>query len=464
MAEVLTVYNSLTRHRESLSNNGRNFGLYCCGPTVYNFAHVGNFRTFIIVDIVYRILKLLGQRPFYVRNITDVDDKTIAGAQKAGQSLRAFTAHWTDLFHADCRSLNLLPPDTEPRATAHIADQIGLIGRLLEKGFAYEKSGSIYFSIGRWKPYGRLSKCRQGNRQTAEVPAETEKIEREDFVLWKARKSSDGDVFWESPFGQGRPGWHTECSAMALKYLGPNFDLHCGGVDLCFPHHENEIAQSEAMAETAFARHWLHVAHLQMAGEKMSKSLGNLYTVDDLHRQGFDGSAVRYAILGGHYRRPLNFSLSALGAARSALKKLQFFENRLIELSGTDPATLPLPTHFEGFKAAWLALQDDLNIPAALGAIFGRLSQLSTATLSVKDAQEELAEWLGLKFALGLFFAPESRAPIAIPASVRRLADRRLAARNEKDFALADRLRSELKALGWSVEDRPDSYELFPVQ
>lgn len=459
MAEVLKLFNSLTRRRETLSSGGRPFGLYCCGPTVYNFAHVGNFRTFVVVDIVYRLLKLLDYKPFYVRNITDVDDKTIAGAREKGLPLERFTAHWTEVFRKDCRSLNLLPPDLEPRATDHIPEQIALIQNLLEKGYAYEQSGSIYFAIGRWKSYGRLSNGPSSGRRSTN-PTPLEKEDGEDFVLWKARKDSDGTVFWDSPFGPGRPGWHTECGAMALKYLGDGLDLHCGGVDLCFPHHENEMAQSEAMTGSPFAKHWLHVAHLRISGEKMSKSLGNLYTVEDLQRLGYDGQTVRHAIIGAHYRRPLNFSLPSLDAARAALRKLQAFEHQLIEVADVDPEILEPAVSPDGFGSAWQLILDDLNIPAAMGTIFDHLRNLSRTTLSPAEARGELAQWIGLKFALGLSFSREKSTVEVAPESVRRLADRRLAARGERNFALADRLRSELADLGWAIEDRADGYDL----
>ena len=306
--------------------DGKTFRFYCCGPTVYGPSHIGNFRSFVLQDVLRRALEIGGTRTRHVRNITDVDDKTIRDSQAAGQSLEEFTARWTQLFHEDGGKLNCLPPHIEPSAVEHIPGQIAMIGELVEKGHAYPSDdGSVYFRIASFPQYGKLAKLdRQelelGRTQEARANAdEYEKDSISDFVLWKSRRPEDGENYWESPWGEGRPGWHLECSAMIRQYLGETFDLHSGGVDLVFPHHENEIAQSQCACGGEFARHWFHVTHLMVEGGKMSKSLGNLYTIADLEERGFTAMELRYVLIGGHYRRPLNFTFDSLHAAHEAL-------------------------------------------------------------------------------------------------------------------------------------------------
>ena len=315
----LHLHDTLSRDRcEIFPEDGEKFRFYCCGPTVYGPAHIGNFRAFLVQDLFRRVIELSGIKTLHVRNITDVDDKTIREAQKSELSLVEFTAGWTERFHQDAKQLNMLDPHLEPSAVQHIPEQVQLIERLIENGNAYPSGdGSVYFSVKSYSNYGKLTRIDQrdlmaGAGETANDPDEYEKDNVCDFVLWKARKPEDGDNYWDSPWGSGRPGWHLECSAMGMKYLGETFDLHAGGVDLCFPHHENEIAQSEASTGKQFARHWFHNEHLMVDGSKMSKSLGNLYTLTDIHDRGFSAAELRYSLLSGSYRTKINFSFDRM--------------------------------------------------------------------------------------------------------------------------------------------------------
>ncbi|MBL9206631.1 MAG: cysteine--tRNA ligase, partial [Opitutaceae bacterium] len=336
---ALRLFDSLTREiRELRPSQGDGvLRFYNCGPTVYAPAHIGNFRTFVVNDLIRR----LAERQFgveqvkHVRNLTDVDDKTIRRSREEGRPLAAVTQEWTRKFHADCDALNCLRPHVEPTATGHITEQIDMIAALEKRGHAYRtEDGSVYFKVSSFPDYGSLSRVKERELKvgtalkTAAADAD-EKEDGSDFALWKAHKPDDGDVFWPSPWGQGRPGWHIECSAMSKKHLGETIDLHTGGVDLLFPHHENEIAQSQCCNHRLFAHHWYHSEHLLVDGKKMSKSLGNLYTLDDLAAKGFRPMAVRYALLAGHPRKQLNFTLDSLPAAEKALTTLRRFRDTL---------------------------------------------------------------------------------------------------------------------------------------
>jgi cysteinyl-tRNA synthetase len=451
----IKLYDTLSRCVKTLEPYGERFGFYCCGPTVYSFAHIGNFRTFLAADLLYRVLKLDGYNPLYVRNITDVDDKTITGAQREGVSLQEFTRPWEDTFHADCEALNLLPPDCEPHAVGHMGEQIALIQKLIDKKFAYAREESVYFDVSAWENYGQLSHL--GERELRmDTESSPDKEAAEDFVLWKAHKPADGSIFWDSPFGRGRPGWHIECSAMALKYLGNNFGVHGGGIDLCFPHHENEIAQSEAATGQPFARHWFHVAHLCVNGEKMSKSLGSLYTLADIKQLGYTPMELRHALLAGHYRQPLNFTPESLHAARKALERLERFGQKLRKLAGDE---VPIATEFHLLAPAWDALCDDLNVPEALGRIFSHVHRRELDPPSPSQAAQELAEWQRMMFVLGIHFETGE-----IPREIEHLARERLMARKNKNFARADSLRKQLEDSGWAVEDTADGYHLRKSQ
>ncbi len=455
---ALSLYDSLSRSLKSLqpSHPDGVFRFYNCGPTVYAPAHIGNFRTFVVNDVLRRLLELeFGpDKVKHVRNLTDVDDKTIKRARDEGRPLAEVTKQWTDKFHADCAALGCLPPHVEPAATSHINEQVDMIDVLMRKGNAYRAAdGSVYFKVSSFDGYGRLSRVRERELQAgsalshkSQAADADEKEDATDFALWKAHKPEDGDNGWDSPWGRGRPGWHIECSAMSKKHLGDTIDLHTGGVDLLFPHHENEIAQSECCNGTPFARHWYHSEHLLVDGRKMSKSLGNLYTLDDLKAKGFSPMAIRYALLAGHPRKQLNFTLDSLHAAEKALVTLRNYRAQLGNQPGDSSPFAPVFT----------ALQDDLNTPAALGALFTVINRGATGI--------DAAAFDRVMFALGLDLSAPLTPSIDIPAAVTALAEKRWAAKQAKDWAAADALRAELTAAGWSMLDRKDGYSLEPLK
>lgn len=468
-----SIHNTLSRRKEELAPSGEFFGMYCCGPTVYGPAHIGNFRTFLAQDVLRRVLECSGMKVRHVRNITDVDDKTIRESRKLGISLSEFTKKWTVKFHADCEKLNMLPPSVEPRATEHIAEQLEMVSKLVENGHAYAAGdGSVYFKISSDPDYGKLSGLDRRSLATQSVNSAGEanladEYEREsvsDFALWKGRKEEDGDNFWKSPWGEGRPGWHIECSAMSTKYLGPTFDLHGGGVDLCFPHHENEIAQSECSTGLKpYVKYWFHSAHLMVEGAKMSKSLGNLYTLDDLISKGYSAQQIRYALIAGHYRQQLNFTFKGLDDAKSALSKLakalvSALEKAGIAEDGFKKLIKP-EAKIEGtvFGGAWEALCDDVNVPKALGEIFAALPTLG-------DSKENLEAFGAVLYALGLDplagGAAEAEGKEKAPAEIAELARQRWEAKKARNFALADELRGKISALGWTVLDAKDGFSL----
>ncbi len=460
----MILFDTLTRTERTLTPlDGKTFRFYCCGPTVYGPAHIGNFRTFVLQDVFRRTLETGGTRTLHVRNLTDVDDKTIRDSQAAGKSLKDFTASWTKKFHADCEALSLLPPHIEPSAIAHIPQQIAMIAALVENGHAYpSEDGSVYFKISSFPDYGKLSRLDTreldlGKTQNTRANAdEYEKDSISDFVLWKARRDEDGENFWPSPWGEGRPGWHLECSAMIQEYLGESFDLHGGGEDLVFPHHENEIAQSQCACGGNFAAHWFHSTHLLVDGGKMSKSKGNLYTLEDLKEKGFTPMEVRYVLIGAHYRKQLNFTLDSLSGAREALSKLAKAANKLAENMGGE-TSLP-SADFGSFQPAWDALNNDLNTPGALGGIFTGLRD--SAKLTGPEAAAALAALNRILKALGITLPEISKETTNIPAEIQQLAETRWAARTNKDWPTADQLRTELTAKGYSMKDGKDTYEL----
>lgn len=462
MTVGMRLFDTLTRTDCELAPlDGKVFRFYCCGPTVYGPAHIGNFRTFVLQDVLRRVLETGGLRTLHVRNITDVDDKTIRDSRAAGKSLGEFTAGWTAKFHADCSRLNCLPPHIEPSAVAHIPQQVAMIEALVAKGHAYPAAdGSVYFRIASFPEYGRLSRLDErdlelGRTQATRANAdEYEKTSVSDFALWKARRLEDGDNHWPSPWGEGRPGWHLECSAMIQEYLGGDFDLHSGGVDLVFPHHENEIAQSRCACGGHFAAHWFHITHLLVDGGKMSKSLGNLYTLDDLAARGYQPMEVRYVLIGGHYRKPLNFTMDSLGAAREALGKMARGARQLAERAGD---AVFGEFEFGPFQGAWDSLQNDLNTPGALGGIFTGLREASG--LEGVAAAKALAGLNRVLRALGLEL-PEAGVDAAVPAAIRALADERWQARLARDWARSDELRAVLAGEGWLVKDGKDGYQL----
>ena len=456
---AITLHDSLTRGARPLQPSQPDgiYRFYNCGPTVYAPAHIGNFRTFVVNDLLRRLLELeFGpDKVKHVRNLTDVDDKTIRRAREEGRPLAEVTKQWTDKFHADCAALNCLPPHVEPAATGHIPEQVSMIEVLIEKGNAYRAAdGSVYFKVSSFSGYGGLSRVKERELKVGTALAgkpqghdADEKEDGSDFALWKAHKPEDGDVQWPGPRGAapGRPGWHIECSAMSKKHLGDTIDLHTGGVDLLFPHHENEIAQSQCCNGTTFAHHWYHSEHLLVDGKKMSKSLGNLYTLDQLREMGHSPAALRYALLAGHPRKQLNFTLDSLHAAEKALAQLRAFRAALQPGGTADP-----------FAPALAALNDDLNTPHALGIIF--------TALHAGPAGVSPAAFDRVVFALGLDLTEPAKPVAATPPEVAALAEQRWAAKAAKNWPEADRLRGAIAALGWTMLDRKDGYSLEPAK
>ncbi len=473
---TVTLFDSMTREmREVTPLDGQCYRFYCCGPTVYGPAHIGNFRTFVVQDTFRRVLECAGLATKHVRNVTDVDDKTIRESQAAGQSLKAFTEHWKNKFSEDCGELNLLEPHVEPGAVDHIDHQIRMIESLVEKGHAYQTDdGSVYFRVGSFPGYGRLSRVadrelRLGAAQTANDSDEYEKDALADFALWKGRKPEDGDNYWPSPWGEGRPGWHLECSAMSLEYLGESFDMHSGGVDLMFPHHENEIAQSECCSGKTFANHWFHITHLLVDRGKMSKSLGNFYTLADLKEKGYTAAELRYVYLSGHYRHPLNFTLDSLQASRQAMNRLAKFAHAL-----ADRVEAEAPPSYESacrmkdagpFQPAFESLCKDLNTPEALGKIFTAIKEIEVSALDEEVARQVYRQFHKVLAALGLNLPPreeEAADGAGIPAEIQALAEERWTARQNKDWAASDGLRDQLADAGWLVRDGKEGYTLTP--
>ncbi|MFD2256073.1 cysteine--tRNA ligase [Luteolibacter algae] len=463
----MKLQDTLSRSEKAITPiDGKTYRFYCCGPTVYGPAHIGNFRTFVLQDVFRRTLETGGTRTLHVRNLTDVDDKTIRDSQAAGKTLKEFTRIWTERFHADCKALACLPPHIEPSAIEHIPQQIAMIEKLVEKGHAYASDdGSVYFKISSFPDYGKLSRLDEreldlGKTQNSRANAdEYEKDSISDFVLWKARRTEDGANYWESPWGQGRPGWHLECSAMIAEYLGDSFDMHSGGVDLVFPHHENEIAQSQCACGGHFAAHWFHITHLLVDGGKMSKSLGNMYTLADLEAKGFTAMEVRYVLIGAHYRKQLNFTLDSLSGAKEALGKLAKSAAKIAENMGSE--TLLPSADFGPFQTAWDSLNNDLNTPGALGGIFTGLREATK--LTGKDAAAALAGLNRILKALGITLPEISQETTEVPADIKTLAENRWAARSNKDWATSDKLRDELTSKGWAMKDGKDSYELAKI-
>jgi cysteinyl-tRNA synthetase len=434
--------------------------IYSCGPTVYGYAHIGNFRTFVFNDLLRRYLKFRGYRVDHAMNITDVDDKTIAGAAREGVSLSDYTGRYTSIFFEDLATLNIEPVEHNPRATESIDGMIDIISRLSEKGIVYEKEGSLYFSIAKFESYGRLSRL-----DTREVKSglrydtdEYSKEDARDFALWKAPK--EGEPYWDTPFGKGRPGWHIECSAMVRRIFGGTIDIHTGGVDLIFPHHENEIAQSEAAYGEQFVRRWIHVEHLLVEGSKMSKSLGNFYTLRDLLGKGHSPRAIRYLLVSAHYRKQLNFTFDGLAQAESALARIDNFLLRLDGISAGDVAGDGLAGLIDGFIKRFTAdMDDDLNISGALGRLFEFIHEVNAlvdrGALTKADAHRVLDALRGIDTVLGVIFfsAPGDEVD---EERIQRLIDERRDAKKARNFARADEIRATLESEGIILEDTKD--------
>ncbi|MGB4268933.1 MAG: cysteine--tRNA ligase [Spirochaetota bacterium] len=462
---ALKIFNTLTRRLEPFIPGGEPkekiedyppVTIYSCGPTVYSYAHIGNFRTFVFNDFLRRYLKFRGFKVNHAMNITDVDDKTIAGAQKEGVTLREYTNKYTNIFFEDLKTLNIEPVEHYPRATESIDAMIDIIAHLDKKGLIYEKDGSIYFSIAKFHRYGRLSNVTSMNMKAgARYDAdEYSKEDVRDFALWKAPK--ENEPYWDTPFGKGRPGWHIECSAMVRKIFGTTIDIHTGGVDLIFPHHENEIAQSEAAYNEPFVRYWIHVEHLLVEGSKMSKSLGNFYTLRDLLDKGYSPRAIRYLLLTAHYRKQLNFTFDGLNQAAQALLRIDNLLARLNDIKLEALLNEKVIDICNAFLTSFTqTVDDDLNIAGGIGIFFDFIHDINTMidsnSISKTDAAYVLDILKKIDAVFGFIFFPEV---VNInKQEIEALIEERNKARKEKNFAKADAIRDELLQKGIILQD-----------
>jgi len=449
-------YNTKSRKKENFVpiQKGQ-VKLYTCGPTVYDAAHIGNFRTFIFEDLLKRYLLLKGYQVTHVMNLTDVDDKTIKKSVAEKIPIRELTNKYIDLFHSDIKKLKIIPADQYPRATDHITGMIEMIKSLIEKGYAYvTENGSVYFSINSYDHYGRLANLNFEQQQSTERVESDDysKDNPQDFTLWKAWKENDGDVFWDAPWGRGRPGWHIECSAMSVEYLGNHFDIHCGGVDNLFPHHENEIAQSVCATGKEFVNYWLHSEHLLLDSEKMSKSLGNFYRVNELLALGYTSESLRYALLSTHYRSKLKFTDDKKHEAQKAVNRVQEIYSRLQEYVADYVDISGSANRVAAYEDFIKALDDDLDVAGALSSLFDWIRktnvQLGNNTLSEIDAADGIEFLLQVNSIFDIL-----KFDLSIPKEIIQLAKERTQARKNQDWKKSDQIRDDLYQLGWVVED-----------
>jgi len=457
---TIKLYNTLTKSKEVFKPiKNKEVRIYSCGPTPYNYAHIGNFRSYVFADVLRRYLEYKGYKVFHVMNITDVDDKTIKNSQKEGIPLKEYTDKYIKAFFEDLKTLNIKPATLYPRATDHIKEMVELVKVLEKKNYAYKGNDGIYFDIRKFKGYGKLSGTSlEGLKAGARVKQdEYDKEKASDFALWKFWSKDDGDAFWNTDLGKGRPGWHIECSAMSMKYLGSTFDIHTGGVDLIFPHHENEIAQSEGATGKQFVRYWIHNEHLLVNGQKMAKSLGNFFTLRDLLRKGHNSKAIRYLLLSAHYRTKLNFTTDAIKSAEETVKGMENFvaEMQAAKDGRDNPEIKKLAEKAK--KDFEKALDNDLNTPLALKAIFDMMKELNKlAVLSEKDAKLVLEAIFDMDKVLGLELSEAGKVWHSIGEAekeVKEIILKREDFRNEKKWKEADAIRDSLKKKGIIVED-----------
>ncbi len=457
----LNIFDTKLRKKTPIEPlQGDTFRIYTCGPTVYNYPHIGNYRTFLFEDLLRRYLKFKGYKVFQVMNITDVDDKTIRESQKKGLSLDDYTSEYISAFFEELDKLGIEHAEIYPRATRHIQEMINMVQELVNKGYGYESEGSIYFDVSKFSEYGALSGTRRlaGDKVSRIDHDEYDRESIQDFVLWKTHK--EGEPYWESPWGKGRPGWHIECSAMSIKYLGSYFDLHTGGVDNIFPHHENEIAQAIAATGDKFVHHWMHSEFLLVEGEKMSKSKGNYYTLADLENRGIPLRAFRYLVQSAHYRKQLNFTFESLNASISAIRRLNEF---ILRLKGIESpinnrmARSEAESMLKGFKEA---MDDDLNSSKALSRVFEFVKTANTM-MDRNEIGRDDAELI-----LGIFQDLDSILNIMkferhedISQEIKRLIDEREIARKEKNYARADEIRDILISRGIELKDTRDGVQ-----
>ncbi len=452
---MLKLYNTLNRKKEEFKPlHGKKVGMYTCGPTVYDFIHICNLKTFIAEDILKRYLLYKGFKVKHVRNITDVDDKTIRDSRKEGNSLQEFTERYTKAFFEDMRAVRVMPADVHPKATEHIKEMVELVKKLLKKGYAYKgEDGSTYYSIKKFKDYGKLAhidfkKLKAGARVKQD---EYEKGEARDFALWKAWDKKDGPVFWETEIGKGRPGWHIECSAMSMRYLGETFDIHGGGEDLIFPHHENEIAQSEAVTGKRFAKYWFHNAFLQVNGEKMSKSLGNFYTLRDL--KDCKPIAIRYLMIASHYRQPLNFTFESIRAAQNSIDRLNELISKLREATARDSGRVRKAIE-KARKKFEAAMDNDLNTPLAFAALFQFVRECNSLLAEAKIGKKDSNSALGfLKKVDSVLAVMDFEQKAKIGKEDTKLIKQREKLRKEKKWDEADAIRQKLAKKGILLDD-----------
>ncbi|HKV47762.1 MAG TPA: cysteine--tRNA ligase [Candidatus Acidoferrales bacterium] len=469
---AINLHNTLTNQLETLTPvHPGEVRIYTCGPTVYAYAHIGNFRTFVFQDILRRFLRSQGLRLLHVMNVTDVDDRIIVNAAGAGISIREYTEKYIQAFLDDMAAINLEQPEILARATEHIDDMVALIDKLQDKGFTYKSDGSIYYRIARFPKYGKLSRIDVSGMQSgARVDVDRyEKDDARDFALWKAPKA--GEHFWETRIGPGRPGWHVECSAMAMKYLGETLDIHAGGVDLAFPHHENEIAQSEGATGHLFSRIWLHGEHLLVEGQKMSKSLGNFYTLRDLFAKGEKPSTLRFLLLSVPYRRQLNFTEDGLRQAQSSVERLRTFVTRLKTTNFPDGSYEPMMVRIKRAETDFDAgLADDLNTAVALAAVFDLVRDANSAmdrgTFQQQNATRTIAAMEKFDGVLAVLSDDDgeklqrmgfTQGDLRMPAEeIEALIEERKAAKSARDFQRADAIRKQLADSGIILEDAKD--------
>lgn len=463
----ITFNNSLTRKKEEfIPIESKNVSMYSCGPTVYNYAHIGNFRAYIFSDLVRRVLEDYGYNVKLIMNLTDVDDKTIKNSKKENMPLKEYTQKYKDAFFEDAKSLRIKPAAVYPSATDNIKEMIEIIELLEKKGHTYRSEGSVYFKISTFLKYGELANLdKQELKEGASGRVLNDEYDKEnasDFVLWKAYSEDDGDVYWDSPFGKGRPGWHIECSAMSSKYLGKHFDIHTGGVDNKFPHHENEIAQNEAAFGEKFVNYWLHCEHLIVDGEKMSKSKGNFYTLRDLFEKGLSPEAIRYSLLSAHYRKQLNFTIEGIRQSQSAINRVNDFLFRLKDVDkefGDDEKIIQeLKKANDSFS---MSIYDDLNVSEALGVFFSLIKTLNTSfediTLKTKENIIKFVERVNnIIDCFNLLGESQNGESESEELIIKKLIEDREAARKEKNYARADEIRKELLSKGIELMDTQD--------
>ena len=457
----LQFFNSLKREKEIFQpiEKGK-VGLYTCGPTVYDYAHIGNFRTFMFEDLLKRRLLHLSYDVKHVMNITDVDDKTIKKAKQMKVSLSGITNKYTQYFMEDLRWLKMIPADIYPTATESVPKMISMIERLLEKGFAYsEDDGSVYFNISSFPNYGKLTQINISAQRTGDRVMEDEydKDAPQDFALWKGWKEEDGEVVWDTPWGRGRPGWHIECSAMSSESLGDHFDIHCGGVDNMFPHHENEIAQSQCATDQPFVNYWLHSEFLMVDGDKMSKSLGNYYRISALKELGFTAESIRYQLLAGHYRSKITFSIDKKHEGDKVVQRLSGFYTRLQKLNANESSTGSMPEAYSKFRDR---MNDDLDSPQALAVFFDWMKTVNGKIDKNVITDSELGQAWKFLMAFDSVFGFIRNQDFEIPDKINLLLNKRQKARDEENWVESDLIREHLKEKGWIVDDTPDGQYL----